>query len=91
MGYLWDLFKRGVMWLALYETGPADDCDYDDWEPQHGVSEDGRKLPVCYMPPAEHNAWGTMADYSMGMSSSDDDFSSAGAFDNSFSSGSGFE
>lgn len=83
---IWDSIKRGVVWLALYETGPSDDSD-DEYEPQQRAGfEHDVKHPVCYLPPAEHNNWGTSPDYSVSTSSSDDDYSSASMFDNSFSS-----
>ena len=66
MGKFWELFKKGFVYLALLEcntnAGASEAFEFDT-DSRRSISQDDS--PPNYLPPAAHNAWGQLADYSL--------------------------
>jgi hypothetical protein len=70
----------GTVWYVLCylatggESGGYDsDDDDDDYHRRHDSDSDssGHRVPGQYLPPAEHNGYGSLADFSIPHSSDD--------------------
>ena len=77
---LWTAFKRGWLWLADAHVGGGgyddhdddhddDDADDDDFPARrraYGDEDAAISGPIAFLPPAEHNAYGSAPDYTFG-------------------------